>query len=875
MVTSKNKRLRILSVILSFLLTFIASGDSVVKADTDLYSNADLNSITINEIKISITNPDIYTYNLNMSVSTAIETLIVEAEPVNEKSTVSIGGTNVVNNIAVVNVTVTSQDKTKTKIYYVVVQINGDGSVSSDADLISITINGQKINTKNLYTANYNLNLPANTAGEFLSVETEASNANATISVEGTRIINNSALVKITVTAANKINTRVYYVNVKLKDSEVNNGFVKVRTADFHTLVLKNDGTLYGFGENNYGQLGDGTKTTRISPVQVKNIANVEDFDTSNSHSIAVTSDGTVWIWGLNDFGQLGIDSKKDTTIPTKIEGLNDIVKVRAGNRISIALDKYGHIWTWGYNSKGVDDEAIDSDAIKPSIVNELLKTKIVDIAAGDFHFLSLTDEGKIYSWGANDFGQLGDGTLYNSYTPVLIKSPSAVKSEVKFISANGNTSSCIDKNGNVYYWGENKFDGTNILNETTSVTAPKLIDDISDAKKVEVNNDHIVYVKKNGDIYSKGINKYGQLGNGSTTNSGTFYMIYNLGKINEIDISHYSSFLIDEEGYIYAAGRNNTGQLGVNDTNAYYSSPKKLQSFTASEISAVYANYKSGEVDKDTAVRLGTDTLGGKIYYTLDGSNPTEKSNIYKTPIIINEHTIIKAIAFKDGKYSPVSTFEYVISNKARTEMNISIGTGEGKIGDYVDIPITFSNVPSSGIANLKFAIKYNPEVLTFQSTTYGELISDSSDFSYSKVAEDTILLSFYDNSRTSRNISKNGTFATIKFYIKSNSNKGRYSLAQVYYSEEGVYSKGNKLVNTYYNAGYIDAVDTKSILYGDVDGDSKVTALDMQYIQRYIGGKVTSFPYSNGLEAADIDDDGDIDSNDIELIKKTILGR
>lgn len=872
----KKKGFRILGVLLGFLLSFSIVGDFTVKA-VDI-NNADLEFIKINGNDIGSLDPNIPTYVYNLIIDTAIQTLTVDTKTKNENATFTIEGRDVINNnFAIVKITVTAEDRFTKKTYFIIVRINGtdDGTTSNDANLLSITVNGQPINTKNSYTDNYSLKLPVNTAGDYLSVETEVSDKKSTVYVDGTRIVNNSALVKITVIAENKLTTRVYYVNVELKEGAVSSSFINVKTADFHTLALKNDGTLYAFGENNYGQLGDNSKTFRKSPIQVKNLSNVIDFDTSNSHSIAATGDGSVWLWGMNDLGQLGTGNNKNTLVPTLVEGLYDVVKVRAGNRTSIALDRYGHVWSWGYNTKGVDDEAVDTEAFKPTLVTGLLKVKIVDIAAGDSHALALTSDGKIYAWGANDLGQLGVGDYYNRYQPTIIQNPVGIKSSVKQIGANGNTSTCIDKDGNVYYWGKVIGLSEEGILQSAPEETPQRINGIAKARFVEANDKYIIYIDQSGNAYSMGINKYGRLGVWSTTNETTFRQISehenDIGKINNISISEHSSFFIDEEGYIYAAGRNGIGQLGTNDTTEYHA-PKKLLSFGGSEVSGVYSNYRSGEVDRGASIRLNSDTLSGKIYYTLDGSNPTENSNLYKVPIIVNGYTLIKAAAFKDGKYGPVSTFEYMVGNRWGNEMNITIGNGKGKAGETVDIPISFSNIPIAGITNLKFAVKFNPGALSFDGVTYGELISDSSDFSCSRISEDTLLLSFYDNSRTSRNINKSGTFATLRFYIKYNTVTGRYPLTQVYNQEEGVYSSGSKIVNAYYNAGYIDATDSKSIIYGDVDGDSKVTALDLQYIQRYVAGKITSFPYSYGTDAADIDEDGKIDSNDVELIKKII---
>jgi alpha-tubulin suppressor-like RCC1 family protein len=743
-------------------------------------------------------------------------------------------------------------------LFTVFLGLDAKADVSYNADLVSITINGQKINVVYPWVTNYNLDLPANTPDDLLAVVGEPYDLNSIVSVEGNRLTNKNALVKIIVTAENKTTTRTYYVNVALKEPSLNGSFIDIKTADFHSLALRSDGTLYAFGENDFGQLGDGSRYTRTGPVQVKGLANVVDFDTSNSHSAAVTADGSVWVWGLNDYGQLHTGGSSEVLAPIRVSELKDIVKVRTGNRYSIALDKGGNVWFWGYNSKGqVEDEA-EGTPMKPEIVNELRGAEIKDIEAGDFHSLALSLEGNVYVWGANDFGQLGDSTLTNRYSPIKINTPSSVK----FINAKGNTSICITETDKVFFWGESSYPAAR------KISIPEEVQNISNSYIVEANNNNIVQLTKYGNVSAYGSNKYGQLGNGSYSDRSYFSSMFSGNKAKKIATSPYNMFILGEDGCIYSVGRNEIGQLGIGTTGQSNTSLQKASDISDSQVERVYANQTSGEVYVNTSIRLATSTLSSKIYYTLDGSDPTERNILYEKPISVTNYTIIKAVAVKDGKYSAVSTFQYNVKNAQLSEIEVSIGSRTATSGSLIEVPITFSKVPEGGISKLSFAVQVNPEVFQLSTVTAGELIKDTKDFTYS-VSNGTITLNFTDSTKTTNNITKTGIFATLKLYLKSSSNIGRYSISQTLISGEGFYSKASGRYNVKYIDGYIDT----SFQYGDVDGDLKVTALDLQYVQRFVANKLYSFPGSRGREAADMNKDGVINSQDVELIKTRIL--
>ncbi|MBI5238810.1 MAG: hypothetical protein HY887_10405, partial [Deltaproteobacteria bacterium] len=121
----------------------------------------------------------------------------------------------------------------------------------------------------------------------------------------------------------------------------------------YHTIALKNDGTVWTWGWNYYGQLGDGTTTDRLTPVQVSGLTNVTAIASVYDHTIALKNDGTVWTWGANWYGQLGDGTTTNKSAPVQVSGLTSVTAIAGGNKHTIALKNDGTVWAWGANWAG------------------------------------------------------------------------------------------------------------------------------------------------------------------------------------------------------------------------------------------------------------------------------------------------------------------------------------------------------------------------------------------------------------------------------------------------------------------------------------------------------------------------------------------
>ncbi|MDN4071386.1 S-layer homology domain-containing protein [Paenibacillus vini] len=193
-----------------------------------------------------------------------------------------------------------------------------------------------------------------------------------------------------------------------------------IAAGGYYSLALKEDGTVWAWGTNQNGELGDGTFADKLLPVQVSGLSDVSLIAVGGSHSLAVKQDGTVWAWGSNRQGELGDGTITNRSKPVKVLNLENIVDIAGGGYHSLALDADGNVWSWGLGNYGqLGRTGTASDRV-PARISDL--TSVIDISAGGFHSLAMTKDMRVWGWGYNGYGQLGDGTWSTSTVPVLSK---------------------------------------------------------------------------------------------------------------------------------------------------------------------------------------------------------------------------------------------------------------------------------------------------------------------------------------------------------------------------------------------------------------------------------------------------------------------
>lgn len=255
------------------------------------------------------------------------------------------------------------------------------------------------------------------------------------------------------------------------------------------SLALKRDGTVWAWGTNAMGQLGDGTTTNRLTPVQVANLTDGAAIAAGAAHSLAVKQDGTVWGWGHNAYGELGDGSTTTRTLPVRMGTLSGALEVAAGGTRwdeladnnplsyvghSLVRKDDGTVWGTGLNSAGQLGDGSVTDRSSP--VQMLGITSAVSIAAGSFHSLVARSDGVAVACGYNNVGQIGDGTTTNRSTVVVVQGLTDVANVsagghqiYKFDGVGNSFAAC--KNGEVYGWGSNQWGNLGDGTTTTRLT--------------------------------------------------------------------------------------------------------------------------------------------------------------------------------------------------------------------------------------------------------------------------------------------------------------------------------------------------------------------------------------------------------------------
>ncbi len=191
-----------------------------------------------------------------------------------------------------------------------------------------------------------------------------------------------------------------------------------VAVGDYHTVALKDDGTVLALGDNSAGQLGNGTTTNSSIPVQVSGLSDVIAISSGSYHAVALKADGSVWAWGSNRYDQVG-NGTTNATIPVQISGLNSITAIAAGHYHNLALKNDGTVWAWGGNRYGQIGNGTTMNSSIPVQIPEFYD--VAGIAGGFSHSEALKYDGTVWAWGSNIKGELGNGTISDSWLPVQV----------------------------------------------------------------------------------------------------------------------------------------------------------------------------------------------------------------------------------------------------------------------------------------------------------------------------------------------------------------------------------------------------------------------------------------------------------------------
>ena len=404
-----------------------------------------------------------------------------------------------------------------------------------------------------------------------------------------------------------------------IKFSQVSGGGYMINDLTGFSLAVGSDGNAYAWGNNKFGQLGDGTTTTRTTPVMVKKPAGAPaDFTyvqayAGGYHSLAIGSDGYVYAWGLNDHGQLGNNTKSNSSTPVRVHGPGNTgeglkaIQVTGGAWNSMALGVDGTVYTWGSIAKGYDFNGSSQQTFPAAVKDSSDASGVfhaVQISTGWSFDLAIGQDGYVYVWGYNTNGQFGNNTNNGTSANIFNPTPGRVFASSKStasagpwlkavqVSAGYWYALAIDTDGNTWAWGQNTYGS--LGNGTTTgeydanpvpvrVQYPVTAGPVT-AKQVNAGGYYALAIDTDGNTWAWGRNDYGQLGNNTTSNRSIPVKAFASAQSSsttgpwlqavQISTGWQHSLAIDANGNVKAWGWNKNGQLGNPNAGSQISTP-------------------------------------------------------------------------------------------------------------------------------------------------------------------------------------------------------------------------------------------------------------------------------------------------------------
>ncbi len=362
-------------------------------------------------------------------------------------------------------------------------------------------------------------------------------------------------------------------------------GVISIWGGARESIALKSDGTVWTWGLNNCtlgsgdcGKLGDGTKTNRLIPTQVRGPGNAGYLTSitaimGGEHAnYAVKSDGTVWAWGGNFVGQLGDGTFINTVTPVQVSGLTSVASLGGRGYHNLAVKSDGTVWAWGWNSRGQLGHDTSASPCPYSLagtcsnvpVQVIGITNPLTVTGGGFFSLALMPDHKLKAWGANESGQLGDGSYTDRPAPVDV---SSVLSNVIQVSAGWKHAVALTSAGTVWTWGDNASGEIgNGITSTVGVNVPVQVAGLSNVIAVSAGDRYTAILKGDGTVWSWGWNGFGQLGDGTFTDRSSPVQAVGLTNVIAIAARDYHTIVIKSDGSVWAWGSGGNGELGNND---------------------------------------------------------------------------------------------------------------------------------------------------------------------------------------------------------------------------------------------------------------------------------------------------------------------
>ncbi len=330
-----------------------------------------------------------------------------------------------------------------------------------------------------------------------------------------------------------------------------------VATGEYHTVALQQDGSLWAWGRNSDGQLGLGSRASArqpwFSPQRVGTNANWKQVSAGDYHTVALQTDGSLWAWGNNSYGNLGDGTFTTRNTPVAVQSQAVWSTLTAGGLTTMALQLDGSLWGWGYGN--FDGPAL-SRKVPVKIGTSLNWT---DVQFGGAHAMALQNDGSLWGWGFNLAGPVGDGSEQVRFSPVHV----GTNGTWKMVALDGSSTLAIRSDGSLWSWGDNSVgqlgDGTRITR-----LRPVRVGADTNWAVIAMGEAHSLAIRTDGTLWAWGYNTSGQTGTDSATAIiMTPAQVGTEAGWKAIAGGEFHSVALREEGTLWAWGQGFDGQLG------------------------------------------------------------------------------------------------------------------------------------------------------------------------------------------------------------------------------------------------------------------------------------------------------------------------